>query len=645
MHIFLASSHRPLLLLSALAAAPALFAQDPSPLPSTWSHYGADAGGTRYSPLADIDRTNVAGLAQAWVFRTGELGEGSAEGVDELTFETTPVLFEGSLILTTGFGAMLGLDPVTGAERWRHDPAVPRDRRYSEHTNRGVAVWRDPAATTSVPCAARAFVGTLDARVVAVDARGGTRCAEFGDEGVVDLKPLAGVEPRSGDYQITSAPTVVRDVVVVGTSIGDNWSADTGPGTVRGLDARSGRVLWAWDPIGRTDATPGRVGAANAWSSFVSDPERDLVFVPTSSPSPDFYGGLRTGSNRWANSVVALRASTGEMAWGFQTVHHDLFDYDVAAPPLLLDIEVDGRTVPAVAQANKTGFVFVLDRETGQPLRPVQERPAPWTQVPGERASQTQPWPTHPAPLIDEIALDPERPWGVDSSHVARCAATAQGFRYDGFFTPPSLAGSVLYPGNGAGTNWGGTAWEPTRGLLIVPTSRFATLVRLFPRERLQEAESLAEEGDIEMGMMRGAPYVMVRRTWAVDGMACTPPPWGRVTAIDMASGEARWTVPWGEGPSGFEEAGFVGAGGPIATAGGLVFIAGSWDERIRALDIDTGETLWSAPLPRAGMATPMTYRGRDGRQYVVIAAGGHAKMGKEIGDYLVAFALPSGGG
>lgn len=604
---------------------------------SDWPAWGRDRGGTRYSPLARITRENVDELEVAWTFRTGELGQ-EAEEAHDLTFEATPIHFEGRLYLSTGYDEVIALDPTTGRELWRHDAGVDRGESYSEVTSRGVAAWRDPRAEPGTPCAARIFEGTIDGRLVALDAATGRLCQGFGDGGEVALWRHAGVEPGArGDYQMTSAPAVVDGRIVVGPAIGDNWSVDTGDGSVRAFDARTGELEWTWSPL--EDREVGRVGAANAWSTMSVDPERGLVFVPTGSASPDFYGGLRPGDDRWANSVVALDAATGDRVWGLQTVHHDLFDYDVAAQPTLVPVRREGREVPALVQPTKTGLLFVLDRRDGSPLFGLEERRVPASEVPGEHASPTQPFPAAPAPLIDDEGVDPTRPWGPDSAHVAECARRAEGFRYEGLYTPPSLEGSLLFPGNGAGTNWGSAAVDPERGLAVVPANRFGTLVRLAERERADEvARELEAAGwdDPEPSSQRGAPYVMFRTPWLVDGVFCTPPPFRVVTALDLATGEVRWRTPLGG-----EGAWTSGVGGPVVTGGGLVFLAGATDRRIRALDVETGEVVWSAELPRAALATPMTYRGADGRQYLVVAAGGHGKWGLEPGDYLVAFALP----
>lgn len=606
---------------------------------NAWHAYGADAGGTRYAALDQIDRSNVGQLASAWTYRTGELAEGTVEP-GKLTFEATPIFFDGALYLSTAFGRIIALDAATGEERWTFDPEVDRNVHYSETTSRGVSLFVDPRAEVGSVCAARILEGTIDARLIAVDARTGKPCEDFGVEGEVDLREGydVGTSPRHQDYQVTSPPAVVGDVLVVGSSIGDNWNTDTGRGTVRGFDVRTGDLRWAWDPI---PYEQGNVGAANAWSVFSADPERDLVFVPTGSPSPDFHGGLRPGDNRHANSVVALRASTGEMVWSFQTVHHDLWDYDVAAQPVLVTVSRDGLEVPAVAQATKMGSLFLLHRETGEPLFPVEERPVLQTDVPGEITSPTQPFPTLPRPLMPQGPLSPDDAFGLTDEDREECRALLAMHRSEGIFTPPSLEGTIMYPGNGSGTNWGSVAFEPERDLLLLTTSRFATLVQLIPADSLETERRLAREAglDLEFGAQRGAPYAMKRRTLlSSSGVPCNPPPWGTLAAVDLRSGEVRWEVPVGDYQG--ETIGLPNGGGPMVTAGGIVFLGATMDDRFRAFDVETGEMLWTTELPLSAIATPMSYE-VDGKQFVVVAVGGHGKMGLPTGDYVMAFSLP----
>jgi quinoprotein glucose dehydrogenase len=390
-----------------------------------------------------------------------------------------------------------------------------------------------------------------------------------------------------------------------------------------------------------------RAGGANAWSLIVADPARNLVVVPTSSPSNDYFGGERLGDNLFADSVVALRADTGVRVWHFQTVHHDLWDYDVASPPILFDWHKDGRTIAALGVASKTGHLFILDRETGLPLIPVEERAVPKSDVAGEFASPTQPFPTAPRALAP-TAMEADDAWGVTEEDRAWCRATIGRLRSDGFFTPPSLRGTLVIPGNVGGIAWGGIAHDRVNDLLVMPVTNLAAEVRLIPRDRVEvERQAGRLSGDFEYHPQFGTPYAMVRRflLGPTAHLPCTPPPWGTLAAAgddrrDCLAGAARpgrrHRMP------NMEKAGSIALGGPIVTAGGLVFTAGTLEGAIYAFDVRTGERLWKGPLPTSARSTPMTYLGPDGRQYVVIAAGGHGTpIGPPIGDYLVAFALP----
>ncbi|HYM23509.1 MAG TPA: PQQ-binding-like beta-propeller repeat protein, partial [Vicinamibacterales bacterium] len=380
-----------------------LLAQAPTPPAGDWPAYGHDAGGTRFSPLAQITRANVSRLAVAWTYHTHDVSDGSA-GTPRSGFETTPLVVDGTLFLTTAFNRVIALDPGTGAERWTYDPKIDLHADYGDGLiNRGVATWLDAGRRAGESCRRRLYEATNDARLVALDAATGKPCGDFGNGGSVSLRDIPGYQP--GTYHMTSPPAVVDDIVVVGSGINDNARAKMASGVVRAFDARTGALRWSWNPlpgseVDRGAGAPGvnnvQTGAANAWSVMAVDPERHLVFVPTGSASPDYYGGLRPGDNKWANSVVALRAQTGEMAWGFQLVHHDLWDYDSAAPPMLATIVRNGRSVPVVVQGNKTGFLYVLNRDTGAPVFPIEERPVPKSDVPGEQASPTQPVPSAP---------------------------------------------------------------------------------------------------------------------------------------------------------------------------------------------------------------------------------------------------------
>ena len=623
--------------LGLLVAASAAHAAD-----NGWSAYGADAGGTRYSTAKQITRANVRELRIAWQYHTHALDAPSAID-DKVAFETTPVLVDGMLVLTTPFNRVIALDPATGNELWSYDPKVDRTRGYSEGTSRGVATWSDARAPRDAPCRLRVFEGTLDARLIALDGKTGKPCADFGAAGGVDLTRDVGLGPEfRNDYEVTSAPTVVGDLVITGSAIGDNGAVDTPRGTVRAFDVRSGALKWSWDPILWAAQQQVRTGAANAWSTLAADPARDLVFIPTGSASPDYYGGARPGRNEWANSVVALKASTGEFVWGFQVAHHDIWDYDVPSQPTLIDF----RGTPAVAVTTKIGHVFVLDRATGKPLHDVQERPVPDSDVAGEQPSPTQPFPTWSS-MVPQ-SLSSATGWGSTPETAQWCREKIETLRNEGLFTPPSVRGTLVFPGNTGGVNWGGAAWDPERGLLVANTNRVAAIVKMIPREDLIDAFSHRRDTETawggEFGMQRGTPYGM-HREWFVapNRQPCNAPPWGAIVAFDVNTGTLRWQSPTGSMGDGWP-AGSLVFGGPAVTASGLVFSAGTVDAHLRAYDGDTGRELWAGDLPASAPATPMTYVWR-GKQYVVIAAGGHARvrgsLGGAQGDSVLAFALP----
>jgi quinoprotein glucose dehydrogenase len=605
-----------------------------SPADGGWPSYGRDPGGQRYSPLTSINRENVASLRVAWTFHTGDTYQPKRGRAT--AFEATPIYVDGTLYIGTPLGRVIALDPVTGKERWSYDSKVPRDAGFGDFANRGVSTWKP------VSGARRIYIATIDARLIAVDASTGKAIAGFGDNGVVNLRTGLRIPVRDfSDYEETSPPAIVGDTVVVGSGVADNGSVTQPSGEVRGFDAATGKLKWTWHPMAGAKAP----GAANTWSVIAADPARGLVFLPTTSPSPDYYGGERPGDDRDANSIVALRAATGERVWAFQTVHHDLWDYDVAAPPILFDVHRNGRTIPAVATGPKSGSFFILNRETGEPIFGVEERRVPQSDVPGEKASPTQPFPIAPRPLapqkfsVDELTAGPEadRQW---------CRAELSKLRNEGVFTPPSIRGSLMVPGNIGGMAWGGAAFDAQHRLLIVPTNNVMAEVRLIPRAefRGQAEEGRRLNGDWEFAEQAGTPYGMARRiARAPGGLICTPPPYGTLNAIDADTGDVKWTVPIGQVPGGAPPSfGSPVLGGPIVTAGGLVFMGGTFDAVIRAFDVTNGKQLWKGDLPTSARSTPMTFRGPDGKQYVVISAGGHGIPGMApLSDSLVAFSLP----
>jgi quinoprotein glucose dehydrogenase len=617
-----------------------------------WPHYGGDAGGSRWSPLDQIDRSNVRQLAITWQFRTGELGQDARQG-DNLTFEATPVLWRGTLYISTGFGAAFAVDAVTGREVWRFDSKVPRDMGFAEITSRGVSVWEDSARADDAECEARVYLGNIVGKLYALDAVTGKPCSDFGEKGVVDLHREA--RPREvGQYAITSPPALAGDRVIVGSAIGDNSAVGLERGIVRALDARSGETLWAWDPIPTDPGDPAwdtwisgveETGGANAWPPLSVDVANGLVFVPTGAPSPDFFGGLREGDGAYANSLVALSIETGKVAWHRQLVHHDVWDYDLPAQPLLVELTKDGQVRSVVVQTTKMGMVFVFDRLTGEPIYPIEERPVPQGGIAGEKLSPTQPFSTLP-PLVSHRAITEDDAYGFFYFDKRGCRKKIAALRSEGIYTPPTIGGTLMNPGYAGGSNWGGLAWDAASQTVIATVMELPMWVRLTPRE---EAQKQMDEGVYDWQgytAMEGTPYVLNRGTLlsAID-VPCTRPPWGKLVALDLADGEIAWERPIGTiediapalAPN--LEVGVPLIGGAIVTGSGLIFVAATFDDYLRAFDAASGEELWKGRLPAGGQATPMTYA-IDGRQYVVIAAGGHGGAGTTRGDYVVAFAL-----
>jgi quinoprotein glucose dehydrogenase len=601
-----------------------------------WPNYGNDPGGMRYSGARQIDRTNVEHLQLAWTYRTGAM-QTETKLQRKAAFEATPILVEDKLFLSTPYNHVIALDPQTGGRLWEYDPQVNLSQNYSEVTSRGVSAWHDPKAKSGRPCRLRIFTGTIDGRLISLDGETGKPCLDFGSKGEVNLtRDVDLAKEWQGGYEVTSAPAIFKDSVIVGSSIADNWKVDTERGIVRAFDVRSGQLRWTWNSTPWADQTKPRTGGGNAWSTISIDPEEDLVFVPTGSSSPDYYGGIRQGDNQWANSVVALRASTGKFVWGFQVVHHDLWDYDVAAQPTLFSWK-DGT--PAVVINTKMGHVFVLNRLTGAPLLPVEERPVPRTDIPGEQSSPTQPFST--ISLVPE-GLSPNDAWGSTPEDLKWCQDKIKASRSEGVFTPPSLQGTIAFPGNVGGVNWGSAAYDPVRHVMVANTNRLIAWVKLIPREKYEAETNTQQDNRIygEFGDQKGAPYGLYRTfIFSPSKLPCNAPPWGTTEAVDLFSGKQVWDVPLGTLVPG-QQTGSINLGGPMITAGGLVFTSAAMDLYLRAFDIETGKELWKYPLPAGGQATPMTYSVK-GKQYLVIAAGGHGKLGTKQGDYVLAFALP----
>jgi quinoprotein glucose dehydrogenase len=612
--------------------------------PIEWQSYGATPGGTHFSPAGQVTPANVADLEVAWIHRSGDFREraGGEMGADDwgpqTSLQVTPIVVEGTLYYCTPFNRVFALDAETGEQRWVFDPELGKGVQVLPNC-RGVSSWRSGAEGF---CEHRIFTGTLDARLIALDATTGKRCPDFGKAGEVDTTHrITAHDPV--EYGITSPPAILGDLVITGAMVLDNIRTDAPAGVVRAYDVRSGELRWAWNPVppGRepVDAEGNYVsGTTNVWSIIAVDPERNLVFVPTGNTNPDFYGGHRDGLDFYSSSVVALDGDTGEVVWHYQFVHHDIWDYDTPAQPTLIDLDINGNSVPALVQVTKMGLTFVLHRETGEPLWPVEERPAPQSgAVEGEYLAPTQPWPTHLPQLVDQ-PLGPEDAWGLTFWDRGACRDRIKALKNDGLYTPPTVEGSIHYPWSGGGNNWGSPAIDPRSGIMVVYTTRVPAIIKLTPQDQCQ--------GFFQR--QAGTPYCIDTDMVASPlGMPCTEPPWGTLDAIDLAAGKILWRVPLGTTrdlapfPIWWIR-GLPGLGAPMVTAGGLVFSGISNEHAFRAFDLATGEELWKARLPTAANAVPMTYVA-GGRQFIVVAAGGHWSGGSPPADYIMAFSLPMG--
>jgi len=616
-----------------------------------WPCYGNDAGGSRYSSLNQINQQNVSRLKVAWTFETGELKtyEGT-EAKSKAAFEATPIMIDNTLYFSTPSDRVFAIDAATGKQKWMFNPEVNLHDDFSEITSRGVSVW--PADKTNKKDK-RIFIATIDGRLIALDAKTGKKISTFGNNGTIDLKAGLG-----NDISVTSPPAIIGNLVITGSSLGDNQRFDYPPGVVRAYDVITGALRWSWDPIPQDSTDKAwatwkgskahKTGAANAWSIISVDAKRDLVFIPTTCPSPDYYGGERLGQNLYANSIVALKASTGKLVWYYQVVHHDVWDYDIAAQPMLIEIKKDGKNVPAVAVGTKMGFIFILNRETGKPLFPVEERAVTQTDIPGEETSKTQPFPVLPAPLGMQ-SVSSNDAWGITEKDKEEAAKRISLYINKGNFTPPTFQGSLITPGNVGGIHWGGMCFDAQQQLLITNINRIVALIRMYPREKVAAAEKESEEVlRAETGRQQGTPYVMKRNyLFKADSngmMMQTVPPWGTLLSVDLHDGQKKWEKPLGymldikKYPEA-EKWGSLNFGGAIVTAGNLIFVAATFDNQLRAFNTKTGEMLWQYLLPASAQATPMTYA-INGKQYVVICAGGHGKLGTKLGDYVVAFSL-----
>ncbi len=609
----------------------------PALLPAQdWPSYGGDPGGSKYSELRQINRDNVTRLEVAWTYSTGELESIDSDLVRrQWTFEATPLAVDGILYLVTPLNRLIALDGETGKEIWRFDPQLALERPTNLFANRGAAYWRGGQDE-------KIFFGTLDGRLFAVDRHRGKPVESFGEGGFVDLKKGMVEGFERARYGMTSPPAVFRDLVITGAQVPDG--EPQGPsGDVRAFDARTGKLVWRFHTVPR----PGefgqetwqgdswkRRGGVNVWSVMSVDEENGLVFLPLTSPAYDYYGGDRKGANLFGDSLVALEAATGKRRWHFQTIHHNLWDYDLPAQPNLITLERDGEKISAVAQVTKTGFVFLFDRLSGKPLFEIQERRAPKGKIAGEQYWPTQPFPSRPPPFARQTMRRDELT-DVTPESRAECEKLAEGAVLNPLYGPFSDKYHVMFPGTNGGANWGGASFDPETGVLYANSMDVGTIARMVERP----------EGSLVPFRRRGKG-TRNSRFWDSNLYPCQKPPWGHLTAIDLVGGEIKWRAVLGEYDEltrrGVPKTGASNLGGSIVTAGGLLFIGATNDSRFRAFDKSTGNELWAVRIPASGHATPITYTGKkSGRQFVVIAAGGGNKYNTDISDMLVAFALP----
>ncbi|MCD2172148.1 glucose/quinate/shikimate family membrane-bound PQQ-dependent dehydrogenase [Rhizobium sp. C4] len=613
-----------------------------------WPAYGRTEFGQRYSPLDQINATNVATLKEAWRVQTGDMK--GPDDVGETTYEVTPLKIDDTLYLCTPHNQAIALEATTGKERWRFDPKVGLNGNRQHQTCRGVSYYRDAAAATDAPCSQRVYLPTSDARLIALDATNGQVCRSFGTNGELHLEQGMKYDP-AGYYYSTSPPLIVNNKIIIGGAVNDNYSTTEQSGVIRAFDVTTGALLWNWDsgnpdqtaplPQGQTYTT----NSPNSWSVFSADPALGLVYIPLGNKVPDQLGMGRSESvEKYASSVVALDINTGAARWVRQTVHHDLWDMDVPAQPSLIDLTAkNGTTVPALVAPTKQGDIYVLDRRNGEPILPVKEVPAPGGTIPEDHAAPTQPVSTlrfNPPPLQERDM------WGLTLFDQLACRIEFHQYRYEGRYTPPSLTGTIVYPGNFGTFNWGSIAVDPTRQVMFGMPTYLAFISKLVPRA---EVPPKGQVKGSEQGLNRneGAPYAVILKPFLGPlQIPCQAPPWGYVAGADLRTGQIAYKHKNGTVydmtplPLPFK-LGVPGIGGPIITKGGVAFLAAAVDNYFRAYDLTTGKQLWEARLPAGGQATPMTYTGSDNNQYVVLVAGGHGSIGTKAGDYVIAYRLP----
>ena len=610
----------------------------------TWDSFHGQLNAQKYSPLTQITADNVNKLTKVWEFHTGDVSDGKGD-TPATVWSATPIFANDTLYIGTPFDRLIALDPGTGKEKWHYDTKSSRKALTQPVLkNRGVSYWQAKNPVKGEACQKMVYMGTVDGKLFALDADSGKPCSGFADNGVLDLNQWNTVNAKY-PLSVLQPPTVVGNHLLVGWA-GKDWAyAEAPPGTVFSVNAQTGKLEWTFEAIPAEIRK--RTGTANVWTHMSADEANGLVYLPVSSPSPNYWGGNRVDAIPLGTSTTALDINTGKVVWSRQWVHHDVWDYDINSAPTLMDITVDGKQIPALVQATKQGFLFVVNRLTGEDVWPIEERPVPQGDgsVQGEVLSPTQPFPTKPAPLLDQ-SKKPEIWKLADIVGGGQCSRLWDNLTYEGMYTPPTTKGegTLTYPDSAGGVQWGGVAFDPQKQIAIVNTSHIVQYVKLYSREDYDNAD---KDSGNESGFapQEGAPYgmrLLVASNWL--GMPCWQPPFGEIVALDMHTGDVKWRRPVGASQQyGFfmpESWGSPTIGGPAVTAGGVIFIGASMDAKVRAYSVESGEELWSDQAEAPAVANPSVYEYK-GRQYVAFVAGGNTILKDQVGDQVVVYALP----
>lgn len=619
-------------------------AKPPAPGKATWDSFHGQLNAQKYSPLRQINTGNVDQLEKVWEFHTGDVSDGSGD-VPATVWSATPIFANDTIYIGTPFYRLIALDPATGKKKWSFDTHTPlKALTQPVLKNRGVAYWAADDPKPGEPCQKIVYMGTMDARLFALDADTGKKCPNFADHGVLDVNQWNTTHDK-WPLSLLQPPTVVGDHLILGWA-GKDWAYEEAPpGTVFSINARTGKLEWTFHALSPEMAK--KSGTANVWTHMSADRKLGLVYLPVSSPSPNFWGGNRKEKAPLATSTTALDVNTGKVVWSRQWVHHDVWDYDTVAAPTLVDITVDGKEIPALIQATKMGFLFVVNRKTGEDVWPIEERPVPGGDgsVEGEKLSPTQPFPTKPAPLLDQ-SKKPDIWMLADIVGVGQCTRLWNDLEYRGMYTPPTTRGegTLAYPDSAGAVQWGGVAFDPVSETAVVNVSHIVQYIKLYDRQTYKKVSS-GSGNESGFSPQKGAPYGMrleVARNWL--GMPCWQPPYGELVAIDMHTGNVKWRRPVGASQQyGFfmpESWGSPTIGGPAVTAGGVIFIGASMDSRVRAYSLKTGEELWSDQAQAPVVANPAVYQYK-GREYVAFVAGGNTIIKDQVGDQIVVYALP----